>query len=250
VILDFPPETWALAVLMGFGAALYTSVGHAGASAYLALMALFGLPAQVMRPTALSLNILAGSLAAFRYHRAGYFSARTLWPFLVGAAPMAFVGGYLTLPAHHYRPLVGVVLLAAAIRLLWPGTFKPLREPGTVPIITGIASGAAIGLLSGLTGTGGGIFLSPLLLLFGWSTPRTASGVAVVFILVNSIAGLSGNIASVQSLPAQLPLFALFVLIGTLVGTQLGIKQFANEMILKALGLVLIIAGLKMIGLY
>jgi uncharacterized membrane protein YfcA len=142
------------------------------------------------------------------------------------------------------------VLLAAAIRLLWPGTFKPLREPGTVPIITGIASGAAIGLLSGLTGTGGGIFLSPLLLLFGWSTPRTASGVAVVFILVNSIAGLSGNIASVQSLPAQLPLFALFVLIGTLVGTQLGIKQFANEMILKALGLVLIIAGLKMIGLY
>lgn len=250
MITAFAPETWLLAVLMGFGAALYTSVGHAGASAYLALMALFGLPAQVMRPTALSLNILAGSVAAFRYMRAGLFSGRTLWPLLVGAAPMAFMGGAIQLPGHFYRPLVGIVLLAAAARLLWPGAFKPLREAAPMPVAMGILAGAGIGFLSGLTGTGGGIFLSPLLLFMGWSDARTASGIAAAFILVNSVAGLSGNLASVQSLPAELPLFATFVLIGTIVGTHLGIKRFAADAILKALGVVLVVAGLKMFGLF
>jgi len=250
LIAAFSLETWLLAVLMGFGAALYTSVGHAGASAYLALMALFGLPAQVMRPTALSLNILAGSVAAYRYMRAGLFSGRTLWPLLLGAAPMAFMGGAIQLPGHFYRPLVGIVLLAAAVRLLWPGAFKPWRDATPMPIALGILAGASIGFLSGLTGTGGGIFLSPLLLFMGWSDARTASGIAAAFILVNSIAGLSGNLASVQSLPAELPLFAAFVLIGTFVGTHLGIKRFAADAILKALGVVLIVAGLKMLGLF
>lgn len=238
-----------LAACMFAGAALYTSVGHAGASAYIALMALFGIAPAVMRPTALALNILVASFTAYRYLSAGLFRWRTVWPFLIGAIPLAFVGGAIQLPGAYYRPLVGIVLLIGAVRLLWPSELTTNQEPRDPPIWAGILCGAGIGLLSGLTGTGGGIFLSPLLLFMGWSATKPASGVAIVFILVNSIAGLLGNVAIVRSLPADLPLYAAAVLLGAIVGTTFGIR-FGSPMILKALGLVLIIAGLKLIGVY
>lgn len=239
----------ALAVCMGLGAALYTSVGHAGASAYIALMALFGVAAQTMRPTALVLNIIAGSLASFRYVKAGQFRWRTLWPVLIGAVPMAVIGGTIQLPPHTYRPLVGAVLLASAARFLWPAEFKGNLDPRDPPILPGLLAGAGIGLLSGLTGTGGGIFLSPLLLFMAWSTTRNATGVAAVFILCNSAAGLLGNYTAVRELPSELPLYAGAVLIGALAGTTFGVRM-RPEYILKALGVVLVIAGLKLIGIY
>ncbi len=127
---------------------------------------------------------------------------------------------------------------------------KSNAAPQDIPVLWGILSGIGIGFLSGLTGTGGGIFLLPLLLFMGWSEVRTASGVAAVFILCNSIAGLLGNIASVNALPANLPLLAGAVLLGALVGTTLGISRLAPTVILKALGLVLIVAGIKLIGVY
>lgn len=238
-----------LAVCLFLGATLYTSVGHAGASAYIAAMALFGLAPAVMRPTALVLNILVAGLTTFRYVKADLFHWRTLWPVLIGAIPMAFVGGSITLPGQFYRPLVGVILLLAAARLLWPRMAKVAQDTKDIPVGWGIVSGVGIGLLSGLTGTGGGIFLSPLLLFMGWSETRTASGVAAAFILCNSVAGLLGNITSVRALPAELPLYAGAVLLGGLIGTTLGIK-LASPAILKALGVVLIIAGLKMLGVY
>ena len=234
---------------MFLGAVLYTSVGHAGASSYLALMALFGLPPAVMRPTALVLNILAAGLTSVRYVRAGLFRWRVLWPFLIGAAPFAFLGGSLQVPGEVYRPLVGAVLWISAARLLWPKEIRAVTDPHDPPVVAGIAIGAGIGLLSGLTGTGGGIFLSPILLFLGWSNPKVASGVAAVFILCNSVAGLSGNFASVQDLPESLPLFAGSVLAGAVVGTTLGIR-FNAAVILKALGLVLIIAGFKLMGVF
>lgn len=246
--MDF--DTALLAGCMFLGAALYTSVGHAGASAYIALMALFGVAAPVMRPTALVLNILAASFSSVRYASAGLFRWRTLWPFLVGAVPMAFLGGSVHLPGEIYRPLVGIVLLLAAARLLWPGELKSNRSPTDVPIPLGILAGLGIGFLSGLTGTGGGIFLSPLLLLLGWSETRTASGVAAVFILCNSAAGLMGNLASVRSLPPELPVYAGAVLLGAIAGTTLGIHRLAPAGVLKALGLVLAVAGVKLIGVY
>jgi len=238
-----------LALFMFLGAALYTSVGHAGASAYLALMALFGVPAAVMRPTALVLNILVSSLTSFRYRHAGLFRWRALWPFLIGALPFAVLGGAVQLPGHWYRPMVGVVLWLAAARLLWPGQIKAALDPHDPPVIGAALIGAGIGLLAGLTGTGGGIFLSPVLLFLGWSNPKTASGVVAVFILCNSIAGLGGNIASVQSLPSNLPLFAGAVIAGALVGTTFGIK-FNNTYVLKALGCVEIIAGFKLFDFF
>lgn len=238
-----------LALCMMIGAALYTSVGHAGASAYIALMALFGVVPAVMRPTALVLNIIAASFGSVRYARAGLFRWRTLWPFALGSAPFAFLGGAISLPGEYYRPLVGVVLLLSAARLLWPKPLKAASEWADPPVLVGILGGAGIGLLAGLTGTGGGIFLSPLLMFMAWSDPKRASGVASLFILINSISGLAGNVSSVQALPDSLPLFAGAVLIGAAIGTTLGIRV-AAPVILKLLGVVLIVAGVKLLGVY
>jgi uncharacterized membrane protein YfcA len=209
---------------MLLGAALYTSVGHAGASAYIALMALFGVTPEVMRPTALALNILVASFTSFRYVRAGLFRWRTVWPFLLGAIPFAFFGGAIQLPGAYYRPLVGVVLLIGGARLLCASDLSTNREPRDPSIWIGAICGAGIGFLSGLTGTGGGIFLSPLLLFLGWSATKPASGVAAVFILCNSIAGLLGNVAIVKALPPDLPIYAVAVALGAILGTTLGIR--------------------------
>ena len=235
---------------MALGAALFTSVGHGGASAYIALMALFGLAPAVIRPTALALNVLVTSFSSLRYYQAGLFSWRTLWPVLLGAIPMAFIGGGIQLPGNFYKPLVGVVLLIAAVRLLMPQELKSTLTPRDIPVGWGIVCGVVIGFLAGLTGTGGGIFLSPILLFMGWSETRTASGVTSVFILCNSLAGLAGNYASLGALPSQLWLFVPAVLIGAAFGTRLGISTLAKRGILRALGVVLVIAGFKLIGLY
>lgn len=238
-----------LAAFMFLGAALYSSVGHAGASAYIALMALFGLSPAVMRPTALALNILVAAIASFRYLRAGLFRWRVVWPFLAGAVPFAFVGGAIHLPGHYYRPVVGAVLLIGGARLLWPSELTTNIAPRDPPVVAGLLLGVVIGLLSGLTGTGGGIFLSPLLLFLGWSSTKPASGIAAVFILCNSIAGLAGNVAIVRALPADLPVYALAVVLGAVTGTAFGIR-WGTHQVLKALGVVLVIAGLKLIGIY
>ena len=234
---------------MFLGAVLYTSVGHAGASAYIALMALFGVAPAVMRPTALVLNILVATFISQRYWRIGLFRWRTLWPFLIGAIPLAFVGGAIQLPGGYYRSIVGVALLLGGARMLWPKIINANRAFRDPPIWAGVLLGAAIGLLSGLTGTGGGIFLSPIILFLGWSDMRTTSGIAATFILCNSIAGLLGNITVVQSLPAELPLYAAAVVLGAIVGTAIGTK-IAATWIQRALGFVLIIAGIKLIGVY
>jgi uncharacterized protein len=238
-----------LAACMFLGAALYSSVGHGGASAYIALMALFGIAPGVMRPTALMLNIIVTTFTSWRYFANGMFRWRTLWPFLAGAVPFAFLGGSINLPGSIYRPMLGVVLLLSATRMLWPKELKSSTQWHDPPIVLGVLCGAGIGFLSGLTGTGGGIFLSPLLLFLAWSSAKPASGVVAVFILCNSAAGLLGNLASVRSLPPDLPLFAGAVLAGAVVGTSLGIT-LATPLILRALGVVLIIAGLKLIGVY
>jgi uncharacterized protein len=238
-----------LAACMFLGAALYTSVGHAGASAYIAFMALFSVAPAVMRPTALTLNIVVASFTSFRYARAGLFRWRIVWPFMLGALPFAFLGGGIELPGHYYRPIVGVVLIIAGLRLLWLKEFSANRVLRDPPVTIGMLLGAGIGFLSGLTGTGGGIFLSPIIIFLGWSDLRTASGVAAVFIFGNSVAGLLGNLAMVRSLPDELPIYVAAVMLGAMVGTAFG-TRFATTYIQRALGLVLVIAGMKLIGVY
>jgi len=234
-----------LAVTFLVAAMLYASVGHAGASGYLAAMTFVGAPTPMMRPTALVLNLIVASIAAVRFGRAGLFSWRLFWPFALGSVPFAFIGGAVTLPGHWYRTLVGLVLWASAVRL-----WLNLRLSTTThdpPRLAAIAWGAAIGLLAGLTGTGGGIFLSPLLLFMGWAETRHTGGVAAVFILVNSAAGLVGNPASLQDLPAALPLWATAVVVGGLLGAELGSRRIGTPTFRKLLGVVLLIAGTKLI---
>ncbi len=239
-----------LAGCMFLVAALYTTVGHAGASGYLALMGLFGVAPDVMRPTALVLNIVVSSFTVWRFWRAGLFRWRVLWPFLIGAIPMGFIGGAIILPAHIYRPVVGIILFIAAVRFLWPRLFPASPDERDPPILFAIGCGGAIGLLSGLTGTGGGIFLSPLLLILGWAQVRIASGVAALLIWFFSLAGLLGNLSSVRALPSELPLYLGVVLAGAVIGTTLGTARLGTTGVLKALGLVLLVAGFKLFGVY
>lgn len=241
-------ETLAMvAGLMALAAALYTSVGHAGASGYLAIMALFTVAPATMRPTALVLNIIVASLTTFRFARADQVNWRLLAFFAAGAIPTAFFAGGVTLAAHYYRPLVGVILWLAAARLLWPRPLQSLDAPTPPPAWLAVLTGAGMGALSGLTGTGGGIFLSPLILFFGWEQVRRTSGTAAGFILCVSAAGLAGNLSSVGRLPDELPWFIGAVIVGALIGTQLGLKRLPSGRLLQVLGVVLIVAGAKLI---
>jgi uncharacterized protein len=233
-----------LAIAFLVAAILYASVGHAGASGYLAAMAFVGMPTPMMRPTALVLNLLVASIATIRFGRAGFFSWRLFWPFALGSIPLAFLGGAVTLPGHWYRTLVGLVLWTAAARL-WLDL--RLRTPSAPRPVTAVLCGAGIGLLAGLTGTGGGIFLSPLLLFMGWAETRETGGVSAAFILVNSLAGLAGNPASLGHLPEQLPLWAGCAVAGGLIGAELGSRRIGTPTFRWLLGLVLLVAGAKLI---
>lgn len=236
-----------IAALMGAAAVLYSTVGHGGASAYLAIMALFAVPAATMRPTALALNLVVAGLASIRFLRAGEFNPRLFLAVAVAAVPMAFLGGRIELPGELYRPLVGAVLLFAAWRFLFSPGSTAERALRTPPLGLAAAAGAGIGLLAGLTGTGGGIFLSPLILLLGWETPKRTAGVSAVFIVVNSLAGLAGNVSAVRSLPPELPVWAAAVAAGALAGTWLGVSRLPRRRLLQALGAVLAIAGGKLV---
>lgn len=237
-----------LTILILAVAILYSSVGHAGASGYLAVMALFGVAPAVMKPTALTLNILVATIATIKFYRAGCFSFRLLWPFALASIPCAFIGGYITLPGHWYKTIVGVILLFAAYRLILIAK-QAAEQTGIkhIPLWAALLSGAVIGFLSGLTGTGGGIFLSPLLLFMGWAETRQTSGVSAAFILVNSVAGLVGNISSIGSLPTSILAIAPAAIIGGFVGAELGSKRIASPNLRRLLALVLVVAGLKLI---
>jgi len=241
-VLEHSTELLAAAFLVA--AVLYASVGHAGASGYLAAMAFVGMPTPMMRPTALVLNILVASIATIRFSRAGFFSWRLFWPFALGSVPLAYIGGVITLPGHWYRTLVGLVLWVAAVRLWLDIRMAATHAP---PMVTAILCGAGIGFLAGLTGTGGGIFLSPLLLFMGWAHIRETGGVSAAFILVNSLAGLAGNPASLSHLPPQLPLWACAAVVGGLIGAELGSRRIGTPTFRRLLGLVLLVAGAKLI---
>ena len=236
-----------MAALMALAAALYSSVGHGGASAYLAIMALFSVAPEVMRPTALALNLVVATYTAVRFAAKGQTNWRLLAAFAITAVPAAYIGGTIALPPSVYRPLVGVVLLLAAARLFWrPGELAS-REVRPPTLAVSLPAGAGLGLLAGLTGTGGGIFLSPLIILLRWEEARRTAGVAAAFIVLNSAAGLLGNVASLKRIPAELPLLAGAVFAGALVGSWLGVSRFPRHRLLQALAVVLVIAGLKLL---
>ncbi len=232
-----------LALAIAAAAALYSSVGHGGASAYIALMALAGLAPEEVRPAALVLNILVAGFGAWRFIGAGRFDWQVFWPFAVAAIPAAFLAGRIDVPVHVYRPLLAVALGAAALRyLFWPtiDAIKPSKAPSA---LVALPTGAGLGALAGLTGIGGGVYLSPLLVFAGWADPQRATGIAACFIVVNSIAGLAGRASSLATLPSYLPWFMAAAMIGALIGTTWSLKGLDKRGVLRVLGVVLGIAA-------
>jgi uncharacterized protein len=240
------PETlWILTAAVFAVALLYSSVGHAGASGYIAVMSLLSVAPPEIKPIALALNILVASIGTWQFWRAGHFSWQLFWPFAILSVPFAFLGGYLNLPTHVFKVLVGIVLLLSAAQFLLR---PPLEsEPKQPPKFVAIGAGGLLGLLSGLTGTGGGIFLTPLLILMHWARTKSASAVSALFILLNSASGLAGNISATKSFPAFTWALVMAAVIGGTIGSYFGSRRLPHTAIKRLLAVVLTIAGFKLI---
>jgi uncharacterized membrane protein YfcA len=239
------PMTWGiLTTLFLIMAVLYSSVGQGGGSGYLAAMALMGMAPDNIRPTALTLNIVVAGIGLWKFSRAGYFDGRLCLPFILASVPLAFLGGVLSLPSEIFKPVVAVILLWAAVLLLWKPP-APDAVKGKPPLIGSVGAGALIGLVSGLIGIGGGIFLAPLIILKGWSDPKTTAGLSSAFILANSLAALVGVLSHSASFPSLLPAWILVVAIGGWVGAEFGSKKLSPKALQRVLAGVLVVASLK-----
>ncbi len=236
-----------LPLLIALVALVYGSVGHAGASGYIAMLALCGVAPLLLKPTALSLNLVVATVATIAFARAGWFRWRLFLPFAVASVPCAFLGGMATLPVAAYKLVLAVVLGYAAWRL-WlatrPEDAAETVRPPRLPVA--LVIGALIGVTSGLIGVGGGIFLSPVIMLMGWAGPRTTAATSAAFILVNSAAGLLGHGVTMGSLPPQVPLWAGCALVGGLVGSWLGAARLPPLVLRRVLAVVLVLAAVKL----
>lgn len=235
----------ALAAAIFLVALLYSSVGHAGASGYIAVMSLFALAPDEIKPIALALNILVASIGTWQFARAGHFDWATFWPFALTSVPMAFLGGYLEVPVGVFEKVVGVALLWSAAQFFFRPTSDDAASRPALPVA--LVAGAGLGFLSGLVGVGGGIFLTPLLLLAGWARTKTASAVSAAFILANSVAGLAGNLAATREFPPIAIALMVAAVAGGSIGSYLGSSRLAPALIKRLLAVVLVIAGVKLL---
>jgi uncharacterized protein len=226
---------------------LYSSVGHAGASGYLAVMALLSFPINSIKPTSLVLNIVVSVIASYKFISQGYFNKKVFWSFALTSIPFAFAGGYLEIDPAWFKIFAGVFLLISGALLIVKGYLKPADETKPLNYFLSATLGAVIGLVSGLIGVGGGIFLSPLIILMGYARVKEASGIAALFILCNSVLGLLGHYAALQSVDNNIIWWIGAVAIGGLIGAHLGSKKLNNKFIIALLFVVLISAGLKFI---
>jgi uncharacterized membrane protein YfcA len=241
---------------LGLVAFLYASVGHAGASGYLAVLALAGFSGSVIKPIALILNVAVASVGAWQFIRAGYLRWRTFWPLVVLSVPAAYLGGSLILPTLWFNRLVGLVLVVSSIRLLRdPHDAQSLREPNISVLLL---TGGGLGLLAGLTGTGGGVFLTPLLLFRRWCTTKQAAACSVMFILLNSLAGLAGYVIArggllAGALDPLVPMMALSVPVvfaaGAL-GARFGSHHWPGTLLRRLLAIVLLLAATKLLSMH
>lgn len=240
-----------LALIFFAVAILYSSVGHAGASGYLAAMALLGFAPEQMRQTALALNILVGSIGLVRFYRAGLIDYKKVLPFVLTSAPCAFFAAKYPIAEEHYSLLLGMFLIFAALAV-FKTAFALNRQEGehvirAISLPLAAVVGATIGVLSGLTGTGGAIFLTPVLLLACWAHTREAAGISVAFVFINSLTALAGLRIAGATFPDALPYWLLAVAAGAVIGTQIGIHRLPVRDLRIALGVVLLIAAGKLL---
>ena len=240
----FDYSYWLLAAI-ALMAVLYSSVGHGGASGYLAAMALWGLAPQEMRPAALVMNIVVTCWLLYRFQPYKLMPYRLFWPLVLASTPAAFVGGLWVIDVLGYRLLVGVLLGLAAIRMLVSNKVTEEIQLPALGLV--LVVGGLLGFSAGLTGIGGGVFLSPILLIFGWCTVRQSTAVAAGFILLNSVAGLAGYIVSEQPWPLGTGWLMLAAFVGCLLGAELASHRASSMALRKLLAAVLIIASGKMV---
>ena len=237
-------DYWLLIAILAM-AVLYSSVGHGGASGYLAAMALWGLAPETMRPAALAMNIVVTCWLLYRFKPYQIMPYKLFWPLVLASTPLAFIGGMISIDALAYRVLVGGLLLLAGVRMLV--VTKPAGVIQAPELKITLLLGAALGFAAGLTGIGGGVFLSPLLLIFGWCSMRQSTAVAAGFILLNSLGGLAGYLVSDQSWPMGTGWLLIAAFIGCLVGAELASHRASSLTLQKLLALVLAIASVKMV---
>jgi len=242
--MDF--ESSLFYVLIPFVAFLYSSVGHGGASGYLALMAVFSFPSETMKYTALLLNLFVAGIAFYHYYKAGYFNKKLFLYFALGSVPAAFIGGLWSLDPWLYKKILGGILFFAIVRMLF-NKQKSSHQIKEIPLLVALSVGASIGLISGLIGIGGGIILTPLILLFHWGNIKEAAAVSALFIWVNSLAGLLGQFSSGFTPTTDTFVLVFLALIGGLFGSYLGSQKWNNRLLEYFLVLVLTSAGIKLI---
>ncbi|MFY9164312.1 sulfite exporter TauE/SafE family protein [Aquirufa antheringensis] len=232
-----------LIILLAIMAFLYASVGHGGASGYLAVMALFAIAPPLMKQTALLLNLGVSLMSFLAFYRQGFFRWTLFWPFALGSIPAAFLGARIPLSDSTYKQILGACLFLAVIRMVI--SLKEATQR-SLPAVLGIFTGAAIGLLSGMIGIGGGIILSPLLLLFRWASLKEAAAVSALFIFVNSVSGLAGLKTWIPLDQSQLLYWLFASLVGGFLGARWGAGIASNAKVKWILALVLVIASLKL----
>lgn len=227
-------------------AGLYASVGHGGASGYLALMTLLSMPIATIKPVALMLNIAVSLIAFIQFYRSGFFNKKLFIPLAIASVPAAYAGGLLSIDPHLYKQLLGGLLFISAIRLAMP-LKKEVLVVQHFNIVLVVMIGASIGFLSGMIGIGGGIILSPLLILVRYSDVKTTSGISALFIFVNSIAGLLGQMNQGIEFSPSMSVMIAVAIAGGLIGSYIGARQLNISMLKKVLAVVLFIASLKLI---
>jgi uncharacterized protein len=233
-------------ILLFLVAFLYASVGHGGASGYLALMAIFSIAPEVMKPTALLLNLFVSLTSFIQFYRGKHFNFKLFLPFAVSSVPMAFVGGLITLDTFIYKKILGILLLIPIVRFLFFGniTVAEIKKPS---MVLSVLIGAAIGFLSGMIGIGGGIILSPVLILLKWANMKQAAAVSALFIFVNSIAGLAGQITKGIHFSGDMYAYVGIAFVGGIGGAYFGSMRFNQSILRYLLALVLIVAAYKLL---
>lgn len=226
---------------------IYSSVGHGGASGYMAIMALTGVAPVMMKQSALVMNLAVSLFSFIGFYRAGFFRLKLFLPFVIASIPMAFLGGTMSLPDAIYKKILGICLFISIIRLVYQ--FEEKNEPNReIPLWAGLFSGGSIGILSGLLGIGGGIILSPLMLLMRWSKLKETAAVSALFIFVNSLSGLYGQIQKGGfNLSPDLQIAVIATIIGGLLGSYFGSQKFNSKTLKYLLAAGLTIAGLKLL---
>ncbi len=236
---------WIFLLILPLISFLYSSVGHGGASGYLALMSLFSFPHLVMKPTALLLNIFVAGISFFYYYKGGFFNKKLFLYFALASIPMSFLGGTLDIDATLYKKILAILLIFAVLKMLNVFGKESIRIK-EIKIWQGIIVGSAIGFFSGLIGIGGGIILSPVILLFHWGKMKEAAAVSALFIWVNSVAGLAGQLSSGVSVSSESFLMVIIALIGGVFGAYFGSKMVNNHTLRYVLAFVLIMASIKL----